>query len=216
MRYENPYGSGYKIRKMDDESGYLIHRVEDQNFLAHHGVKGQKWGVITKEYEPVAVDHRKIKRFSPIAKARARMTSERAKAEAERQQERENWNAIFEKKRRNKKAIASVMGVGVMALSLYGGYKLNKIHGRQLINGKAALKNLLPMKPSVSSFKNAAKTLGKEGINYSWGKSLAPSGLKRVKSTFDHAKVLLTGQRYREYVKKARRLIGRVKNRDAS
>ena len=33
----------------------------DNSYLQHYGVPGQKWGVITKEYQPVTFDRRKLK-----------------------------------------------------------------------------------------------------------------------------------------------------------
>lgn len=38
----------------------------DNSYLQHYGVPGQKWGVITKEYQPVAFDKRKLKKQQAI------------------------------------------------------------------------------------------------------------------------------------------------------
>ena len=66
-QYGNPAGAGSRVRRMDKEDVYLIHINNESNYLAHYGVKGQKWGVTTKEYEPVAIDHRKTRSFNPVA-----------------------------------------------------------------------------------------------------------------------------------------------------
>ena len=46
----------------------------DNQFLIHYGVPGQKWGVVTKEYEPVAFDKRKQKHAQASVKQRANNT----------------------------------------------------------------------------------------------------------------------------------------------
>ena len=68
-----PESSQYTIRKknsfprMNDRfclAHYGINGSSDENgkdVLSHHGVKGMHWGEITKEYQPVAVDHRKTR-----------------------------------------------------------------------------------------------------------------------------------------------------------
>ena len=229
MRYENPYGSGYKVRKMDDESGYLIHIVKDQNFLAHHGVKGQKWGVITKEYEPVAVDRRKTRGFSPIAKVKARFAESRAREQAERQQERENWNAIFQRSEKRRKIIGTALGVGTLALSLYAGYKLRNVSLSSVLKGKKALASLLAKAPKTKLFdgKKAVKSLGaikpskslfKEasdaGTNLYRAKELTKDmGFNRLKQILIKSKDTLTLQKARKKIGKAKNLIQKYRDR---
>lgn len=81
-------------------------RMKDGNVISHYGVKGMHWGEITKEYEPVAVDHRKLKtaqlqtpnyristkpRMSSAAGRKAAPTMSRKQARAMRRREREGY-----------------------------------------------------------------------------------------------------------------------------
>lgn len=184
------------------------------DFLMHHGIKGQRWGVITKEYQPVAVDHRRMRRASPIARVRSKISERTAKDDAEVQQSSEDWQNRIESIQKKQKNIGKAVGAGSLALMFWGGYKLNKIHGEQFIHGKKALRNLLGGSPS--GFKKFLKDVGKAGMDLAWAKELtARMGPDRVKMHFERANVLLKGQRYIDYMKKAKGYINRLKNRSA-
>lgn len=188
--------------------------TNDHDFIEHHGIKGQRWGVITKEYEPVAVDHRRMRRASPIAMVRSKISERTAKDDAEVQQSGEDWQNRIESIQKRQKNIGKAVGAGSLALMFWGGYKLNKIHGEQFIHGKKALRNLLGGPPS--SFKKFLKDAGKAGMDLAWAKELtARMGPDRVKMHFEKANVLLKGQRYIDYMKKAKGYINRFKNRSA-
>lgn len=184
------------------------------DFLMHYGVKGQKWGVITKEYEPVAVDHRRMRRASPIARVRSKISERTAKDDTEVQQSGEDWRNRIESVRKKQINIGKAVGAGSLALMFWGGYKLNKIHGEQFIHGNKALQNLLGRQSS--GLKAFLKDVGKAGMDLAWAKELtARMGPDRVKMHFERANVLLKGQRYIDYMKKAKGYINRFRNMSA-
>lgn len=199
-QYGNPAGAGSRVRRMDKEDVYLIHINNESNYLAHYGVKGQKWGVITKEYEPVAVDHRRTQVYNPVARARTRYLEREARQYAEDQKMREQRQEWIEKKNRRIEVAGKALGVGVLALSLFAGYKLSGIK----ISGKNALRSLLNIIPSKDGLK-AAGSLGFMALMAK--EQTSTSGLDKVKSTFNRSGELLKLQKYRRHLAKARDII---------
>jgi hypothetical protein len=138
----------YKIRlKTESESQDL--------FLAHYGVKGQQWGVVTKEYEPVAIDHRKTggtAKSNLLNRAQQgisnRINSYRYKeqvrsAEAIAQYRKEK--AANDKKWKRAKIGAAVLATALVA---YGAYKVNKIVKAKAYTG--LLNNFLKKNPNAN------------------------------------------------------------------
>lgn len=205
MRFDNLYGSEYRIRKEYDEDVYLIHRIEDQNYLEHHGVKGQKWGVITKDYEPVSIDRRKTRFWNPVAKARAANAQRAARDAADLQQKREERQAWLEKRDKRIATAGKIIGVSSLLLTMYGGYKLNKMK----MNGKDSLKSLMNIVPT----KMERKGLPGRGLLAGMAKyQTSTSGLEKIKQTFENAGSMLTGQRYKRHIQTAKNLIDRFKD----
>lgn len=203
MRFENPHGSEYKIQKEYDEDVYLIHRIEDQNFLEHHGIRGQKWGVITKEYEPVAVDRRRTRFWNPIAKVRAANAQRAARDAADLQKKREDRQAWLEKRDQRIATAGKILGISSLLLTMYGGYKLSGMK----MNGKQSLKSLLNIVPT----KAERGGLMQKGLLAGMAKQQAStSGLAKIKQTFERAGGILTGQRYRKHIQTAKNLIQKL------
>lgn len=217
--YEPQVFSGASLIRMRDSaaiqkaSTFEI-ATNDHDFIEHHGIKGQRWGVITKEYEPVAVDHRRMGGISPVAKIRSKISERKTKDDTEIQRSSEDWENRIRSIQEKQKNIGKAVGAGSLALMFWGGYKLNKIHGEQFIHGKKVLRNLLGG-PS-SGFKKFLKDTGKAGMDLAWAKEATERmGMDRVKMHFERANVLLKGQRYIDYMRKAKGYINRFKNRSA-
>lgn len=128
---------------------------ERDNSLIHYGVPGQKWGVITKEYEPVAVDQRKTRGFSPVAKIRSRIAERNARDRAELQQTRENRMARFAKNKKRMEIAGKVLAGAIVAISLYGAYKLWAIKRNRAYAG--LLNSFLKKNPATAG--NAGQLL---------------------------------------------------------
>ena len=97
--------------------------LEKSDVLIHYGVKGQKWGVITKEYEPVAIDHRTSGHNGFTANIRNRIN---ARKEETRQSVQKDKLIRAQKRERYNKAIK----IGVAAaglLAAYGAYRYVKV-----------------------------------------------------------------------------------------
>ena len=191
--FDDPYSSGH-------------------DFLMHYGVKGLKWGVITKEYEPVAVDHRKTGSSGGFfTRARARVQTRLAKERAGRQREYretiENLQAKREKKENAVRFGGKMLGLGVLGIALYKGYKVSGIKPSKTFHN--ALKSLTAIKP----------TKARLGKLFSQGFTLATAreqnrntGLARVLATFKRSGSILSLSHYRQKIKNARRYIDRLKN----
>ena len=208
-QYGNPAGAGSRVRRMDQENSYCVHTQGGSDWLMHYGVKGQKWGVITKEYEPVAVDHRRRRFMNPVAKARIRRQEKEAAREAkdaEMRSKRQEWLA---KKERLIKIAGTTLAVGTLALAAYGGYKMSRVK----FSGKRALNSLLEAVPQRGQRKAAiGRTFNKGLLALMAREQTSSSGLHKVRQTFEGARGILTSQRYRQRLKKARDMIGRYRN----
>lgn len=202
-QYGNPAGAGSRVRRMDREDSYLVHIQGQSDWLMHYGVKGQKWGVITKEYEPVAVDHRKLRTLNPISKIRAHYQKKDAVQAEKDQIEREQRQAWIEKRNKRFEIAGYAIAGTALVLSLYGGYKLSRIKPA----GKKVLKSLLNAKFS----KDERRTAGRDAFMLMDAKQRG-SGMNRVKEVLGHAGSIATGQRYRRYLKRARGMVAKFKN----
>ena len=128
----------------------VIRLSSEKETLQHYGVPGQKWGVITKEYEPVAVDHRKMRRGQessseqrPIYKVQGTRFKYHSKELAERR-------ARIEKKLKTASYIAAA------AIGLFIAYKsLRYVQVKKAKAYAGILNNFLKRNPTAS-FKTAA------------------------------------------------------------
>jgi len=178
------------------------------SYLAHYGVKGQKWGVITKEYEPVAIDRRKTKnQTNIIQKARIGIARQREIGQAEQQQIVRERQARREKRKRILRTAGTVLGLGGLALALYKGYKMSDIHLKE--SGRKALDSLIQLKPT----KNRRRKAFSSGFMALDAKERSNSmGLKKVGEYFSKAGSILTMSYYRRKIKNARKYIDKLKS----
>ena len=104
------------------DPGYPINGTS----LAHYGVKGMHWGEITKEYQPVTVDHRKTRGgiFSKATeKIRNQIRADDEEVAKEREDRRARWKA---RKEKNEKIMKYMAAAGALLL-IYGGYRHFKL-----------------------------------------------------------------------------------------
>lgn len=175
------------------------------DYLQHYGIKGQKWGVITKEYEPVAVDHRKTRSGGPLARIRNRVRERMARDDAEVAADRKLRQERLKKINERTKKAGTALGVSLLAGAFIYGYRHNVLKGlmnRFSLSG--SLKSLLNMVPSAAEreglmtsalFAGDAKMRSQQ------------SYLDRITGNFKAAGQMLTGQHYRAKIQKAKDLI---------
>lgn len=196
-----------RVRDLDSENEYVVHsdaRIKTHispvdslkstsmirmkgndsspdSFLMHYGVKGQKWGVITKEYEPVAVDHRKNRGFNPIGTIRSRIAERNARERAELQKIHEDRMARIEARKKRMQIAGTVLGVGILAASLYAGYRLNVVKRNRAYAG--ILSRFLKKNPfsagNVSQILSRGHDLAKDHIGDEGQIRRAISNLKK-------------------------------------
>lgn len=142
--------------------------LKETDPIVHYGVKGQHWGVITKEYEPVAVDHRRTgnngyQKQGLISrsiggmrnKIRAREEKEIAAFKAERAKGR----AIRQKALKyGGYAGAALIGI----LIAYGSYKYVHMNKAKAYSG--LLSRFLEMNPAAKTNTPAGRMLLKSGV----------------------------------------------------
>lgn len=211
-------GSGYRIRLLDNNpDGYILSsgyerwfRVPEKkdtppNTLIHYGVKGQKWGVITKEYEPVAVDHRKTgNKSSFVGRIQQRRMQRKLEGEAYRKQVAADLKAKRERNRKIMKSAGFALGAGVLALAMYKGYKISDISLKA--TGLRALKSLVKLKPSMKDFEQGMYLMDARERSKSMG-------LSKVAQHFKNGTNILRMRHYREKIRNAKNFINQYRNR---
>lgn len=216
-------GSGYRIRLLDNNpDGYIPSsgferwfrtpekKDDPPNTLIHYGVKGQKWGVITKEYEPVAVDHRKIgNQTSIVQKVRGKANARREYLQAYRQQVIADRQARREKRQKTMKITAGVLAAGTLAIAAYKGYKLSGLRGTEKEIGKRALRSLLVLKPKKGDL---GKLLTRGSMALDAKNRSETMGMAKVMQHFRNGGNILRMRYYREKIRKARSYVNKLKN----
>ena len=134
--------------------------VHKNDSLMHYGVSGQKWGVITKEYEPVAVDHRKTRGF--VANRVAKYRQQVARDEAEVRQINEIRRQKTEQHRRTRQKIAWAAAAAISLFVIYKGYRYAKIKNARAYSG--VLVNYLKKTPGANLTTPEGKALYKRGM----------------------------------------------------
>lgn len=175
------------------------------DYLQHYGIKGQKWGVITKEYEPVAVDHRKTRSGGPLARIRNRARERAARDDAEVSAYRKLRQERLKKMNDATKKTGTVLGVSLLAGAFIYGYRHNVLKGlmnRFSLSG--SLKSLLNMVPSGTERKGLMTSALFAGDAKMRSQQ---SYLDRITGNFKAAGQMLTGQRYRAKIQQAKDLI---------
>lgn len=163
-----------------------------KDVLMHYGVPGQKWGVITKEYEPVAVDHRRTSISKPQARTirtynpsgsnlSRRQVRELSRREREGYYTKENGRTVWRQngksysptEQRQKIVKRALIGAGAVAglLIAYGAIRYHKIQKAKAYSG--ILNRFLHKNPNASLTTEAGKKLYRRGLD------LANANIKR-------------------------------------
>lgn len=96
--------------------------MNENAYLAHHGIKGQKWGERKYQYKDGSLTPEGRKRYGVIGSTKAYIQQRKKTLEADKTRER--------MKSRLKTAGKVALGVGTAAAVGYGAYKVNKASGR--------------------------------------------------------------------------------------
>lgn len=136
--------------------------VRKNDSLMHYGVSGMHWGEITKEYQPVAVDHRKTRGFvaSRVAKYRqqvARDDAEVARINAERRRKTEKHRETMKK----------AGWIGAAAIGLFVTYKaLRYTHIKKARAYTGILSNFIKNNPgALDTRSEEGRRLLKRGLD---------------------------------------------------
>lgn len=167
----DPYDQPYKV---------IVHIKQpmQKDELIHYGVPGQKWGVITKEYEPVAVDHRKTSiSKSVVSNLRPRTTyNVRSKSVQKREREgyytkengrtvwRQNGKSYSPSEKRQKIVQRALIGAGVVAglLATYGAIRYARVQKAKAFSG--ILNRFISQNPGANLTTESGRNLYKKGL----------------------------------------------------
>lgn len=210
----NPYGSSLTGSAVSMAGPKAIVKVSTKkpysnDVLQHYGVKGQKWGVITKEYEPVAVDRRKLRTATPSTNTYNKLA--RPAPTRDRQltaKVKKGW--VTEKRERYNKAInvAGYIGTGLLLGALgYGMYKYAKITKAKAYAG--SLTRFLSRNPSVNLNTESGRQLLQKGLNTARASSRGFASAKTV-SDYYKSRGLGIPRKQALHIYKARNLLTRV------
>lgn len=189
----------------------IVRLVSDNHALQHYGVPGQKWGVITKEYEPVAVDKRKIKKatsVNPPVKMRrtvgnslsAKWEKEKAELQKDRQTMRRNIDNR-DKMARNW-AYAGIAVAGLLAA--YGMYRYTHVTKAKAYSG--LLERFMSQNPDANLRSEGGRQLLQKGIHYAEANSKKFSAAKAT-NAYLKKRGLLMKAKDANRIYKARHLI---------
>lgn len=166
--------------------------------LAHYGVPGQKWGVITKEYEPVAVDHRKMRtsnvvRTSTTTRSVGSSMSRKQVREQQRRERqgyytKENGRTVWRKngktyspsEQRQKIVKRALIGTGIVAglLITYGAVKYGQIRKAKAYSG--ILQRFLKQNPAANLKTPEGKNLYRRGLELAKANSKGRAAIKNA------------------------------------
>lgn len=150
----------------------IRHKIIKTDFLQHYGVPGQKWGVITKEYEPVSVDRRKLKKPTPSmntfnktfrpAPSKNQVLKPVGKNETDK---KGGWVSQKMADRNRKLRTASYVGAAAIGLLLaYGAYRYSHVMKAKAYSG--LLEKFISQNPSANLKTESGKRLLQKGIHY--------------------------------------------------
>lgn len=136
-------------------------RREDSkpDYLMHHGIIGQRWGVITKEYEPVAVDHRKSRGL--FSKQRAKIRRQIRKDNLEVQKLNEERRRKTENRKKIVKTASTALAIAGAAALIYAGYRHMRLNRAKAYAG--VLNNFLTKNPGASFYTSEGKKIIRRG-----------------------------------------------------
>lgn len=185
--YELPYKAVVHTRK-----------CVPKDVLMHYGVPGQKWGVITKEYEPVAVDHRKMRtsnvvRTSTTPRSVGSSMSRKQVREQQRRERqgyytkengrtvwRQNGKSYSPSEQRQKIVKRALIGAGIVAglLVTYGAVKYHQVQKAKAYSG--ILQRFLKQNPAAKLDTPEGRKLYQRGLQLATKNS---AGTEAIKST---------------------------------
>ena len=172
IHLEDPYSQPYEA---------VVHMKG--NYLAHYGVKGQKWGVMTKEYEPVAVDHRRLRTAQkPVYSTSTRpqvgynATTKQQREQRRREREgyyttengrtvwRQNGKTYSPSEQRQRIVKRALIGAGIAAglLAVYGAIRVSHIRKAKAYSG--ILNRFISQNPTATQNTDAGRKLLKRGM----------------------------------------------------
>lgn len=185
--YELPYKAVVHTRK-----------CVPKDVLMHYGVPGQKWGVITKEYEPVAVDHRKMQtsnvvRTSTTPRSVGSSMSRKQVREQQRRERqgyytkengrtvwRQNGKSYSPSERRQKIVKRALIGTGIVAglLITYGAVKYRQVQKAKAYSG--ILQRFLSKNPAANLKTPEGKKLYRRGLELAKANSKGRDAIKNT------------------------------------
>lgn len=185
--YELPYKAVVHTRK-----------CVPKDVLMHYGVPGQKWGVITKEYEPVAVDHRKMRtsnvvRTSTTPRSVGSSMSRKQVREQQRRERqgyytkengrtvwRQNGKSYSPSEQRQKIVKRALIGTGIVAglLITYGAVKYGQIRKAKAYSG--ILQRFLKQNPAANLNTPEGKKLYRRGLELAKANSKGRDAIKNT------------------------------------
>lgn len=188
----------------------LVHFDKSQSVLMHYGVPGQKWGVITKEYEPVAVDHRRTNTVSKnvVYNARPKATynvrpRQIQKREREGYYTKENGRTVWRQngksyspaEQRQKIVRRALIGVGAVAglLAVYGALKYRQVQKAKAFSG--VLDRFLSQNPGATMKTESGRNLFKRGLELAKESSKNRSAVKTTNAYLKRKNLSLSGKK---------------------
>ena len=189
----DPYEIPYKA---------VVHtkRCVQSDTLMHYGVPGQKWGVITKEYQPVAVDHRKLRTKSVVRtsttprSAGSMLSREGVQSRAMQKREREgywtkengrtvwrqNGKSFSPSERRQKIVQRALIGAGIVAglLITYGAVKYSRVQKAKAYSG--ILNRFLKQNPGANLNTPDGRKLYQRGLDFAKENSKGDKVIKKT------------------------------------
>ncbi len=207
----------------------LVHFDKSQSVLMHYGIPGQKWGVITKEYEPVAVDHRRTNTASKnvVYNTRPKATynvrpRQIQKREREGYYTKENGRTVWRQNgksyspaaERQKIVERALIGVGAVAglLTIYGALKYRQVQKAKAFSG--ILNRFLSKNPGASLNTEAGRNLYKRGLALAKENSRNRSAIKATNAYLKRKKLSLSGKKAMEVYRNRKALTKSAYNQE--
>lgn len=205
------YGSSVTGSAVRPTSPKGVVRISSKNdVLQHYGVPGQKWGVITKEYQPVAIDRRKLKRPTPSTNAfnKTFRPPESKNQKLMSQKPNAGWSSKKYGDRNKKLRRAAYIGAAAIGLiTAYGTYKY--IHTTKAKAYSGILQRFLSQNPGANMATESGRQLLQKGQHFA---EMNSKTLKTAKLTngYLNRKGLNVASKEARRIYSSRRLINRV------
>lgn len=146
--------TGSTVRPTNPKS--IIRFTSYGGSLQHYGVPGQKWGVTTKEYQPVAIDHRRMRKPESYS-IRRNVTPKTASSPKTREDYRKEAQAIRERNERVRKKVIIGSAVVLGLIAAYGAMKYVRVQKAKAYAG--LLNRFLKQNPGASLSSESGRRL---------------------------------------------------------